>query len=145
MDHVHIAPILIIVLVTVNLGDNSIIFHASKWTPISPARNLILIPMFTTWTEATILISHDTLKPREIMLPNTMNYTILNIRSLITNLSILHPKINRHHNHHWKTLSKPSCISQAKLLVTWRMLLWQTPRRLPRWKDKSIIWLLNST
>jgi hypothetical protein len=31
MDHVHIAPILIIVLVIVHLGDNSIIFRMSKY------------------------------------------------------------------------------------------------------------------
>jgi len=30
MDHVHIAPILIIVLVIVHLGDSSAIFHMSK-------------------------------------------------------------------------------------------------------------------
>jgi hypothetical protein len=30
MDHVHIAPILIIVLVIVHSGDNSPIFHINK-------------------------------------------------------------------------------------------------------------------
>jgi len=30
MDHVHIAPILIIVLVIVHLGENSVVFHMSK-------------------------------------------------------------------------------------------------------------------
>jgi len=30
MNHVHIAPILIIVLVIVHPGDNSIVFHTSK-------------------------------------------------------------------------------------------------------------------
>jgi hypothetical protein len=95
MHHVHTAPILIIVLVIVHPGDNSAIFLVSKQTPISPAWGLTQIPMFTTWTRATILISQGKLKPQEIMLPNRMNCTILNIRSSIPNLPILHPSINR--------------------------------------------------
>jgi hypothetical protein len=63
MDHVHIAPILIIVLVIVHLGENSVVFHMSKWTTISPAQGLNQIPIFTTRTGATILISHGKLKP----------------------------------------------------------------------------------
>jgi hypothetical protein len=35
MDHVHIAPILIIVLVIVHLGDNSIILHEQMNTNFS--------------------------------------------------------------------------------------------------------------
>jgi hypothetical protein len=42
------------------------------------------------------------------VLPNLRNCTILNIRSSITNLPILHPTIIRHKNYHWKTLSKHS-------------------------------------
>lgn len=63
MNYVHIVLILIIVLIIVHPGDNSIIFHMSKWTQISPARGSIQIPIFITQTGATILISRGKLKP----------------------------------------------------------------------------------
>jgi hypothetical protein len=84
IDHVHIAQIIIIVLVIVHPGDNPKKFHMSKWTQISPARDLNQIPIFTTWTRATILISCDKLKPWEIVLPNFMNCAIWNICNSIT-------------------------------------------------------------
>jgi hypothetical protein len=46
------------------------------------------------------MIFHSKLKPQEIILPNTMNCTIINIHSSITNLPILHPTIIRHKNYH---------------------------------------------
>jgi len=62
-------------------------------TLISPTQGLIQIPVFTTRTGATILISHGKIKPQEIMLPHTMNCIILNIRSSKTKSSILHHMI----------------------------------------------------
>jgi hypothetical protein len=124
MNHIHIAPILIIFLVIVHPWDNSTIFHMSKWTPISLVQDLNQIPIFVTQTGGTILIFRGKLKSLEIVLPNTRNCTILNICSSIANLPIIHPAINRYHSSLWKTPSKPSCSSQAMLLVTWRMLLW---------------------
>jgi hypothetical protein len=56
MDHVHITLILIIVRIIVHTGDNSPIFHMSKRTPISPARDLNQIPIFTIRTRITILL-----------------------------------------------------------------------------------------
>jgi hypothetical protein len=119
MNHIHIALILIIVLV-VHRGDNSTIFLMSKSTPISATRDLIQIPIFTTRTGATILISRGKLKPWEIVLPNLKNCTILIIHSSITNLPILHPKIIQPllHSPLWKALSRSSWSSQTRLLVT---------------------------
>jgi hypothetical protein len=94
INHVHIAPILIIVLVIVHPGDKAPIFHMSKWTQISPDRGLIQILNFTTRIGVTIWISRGKLKLQEIMLFNTMNCTILNILSSITYLPILHPTIS---------------------------------------------------
>jgi hypothetical protein len=106
MDHVHIALILIIVLVIVHLGDNSAILLMSKWTQISPAWGSTQIPIFTTQTGASILISRGKLKPWEIVLSNTMICTTPRIPSSITNLLLLHPTIIRDKNYHWKTHSK---------------------------------------
>jgi len=75
--------------------------------------------IFTIRTGATILISRGKLKPWEIVLPNFRNCIILNICNSTTNLPILHPIIIQFHFHNqlWKTLSKSSCSSQARLLV----------------------------
>jgi hypothetical protein len=80
----------------------------SQFTLISPTQGLIQIPVFTTRTGATILISHGKIKPQEIMLPHTMNCIILNIRSSKTKSSILHHMIPFLKNYHWKKHSKHS-------------------------------------
>ena len=86
MDHVHTAPIHIIVLAIVHPGDNFSIFRMSRRPPIFSVRGLNQIPISTPQTGATTLISRGKLMLQEIMLPKLMTYTILNIRSSITTL-----------------------------------------------------------
>jgi hypothetical protein len=93
LNHVHIAPILIIVLVIVHLGDNSTIFHMSKWTSMSPSWGLNQIEIFTTRIGATILISRGKLKPWKIVLPDFMNCTILNIHNSKTKPSMIQSQL----------------------------------------------------
>jgi hypothetical protein len=81
MNHVYAAPTLIIVQVIVHHGDNFSIFHISRCTPTSPAKGLNHILTITSQIGITILISRGMLMPREIMLSNSMNYIILNIRN----------------------------------------------------------------
>ena len=121
MDHVHTAPIHVIVLAIVHLGDNIPIFHMSKWTPIFSIQGLNQIPISTPQTRATTLISRGKLMLQEIMLPKLMNCTILNIGSLTINFLLLHPAIILHKIHPWKTPSKHSYCLIAKPCMRLKM------------------------
>ena len=109
MDHVHIAPVRIIVLAIVHPRDNFSIFHMSRLTPIFLVQGMNQILISTPQIGATILISRDKLMLREIMLPNLMDCTILNIRSPIIHLPILHHMTIFLNNLRWKKLSRNSC------------------------------------
>ena len=86
MNHVHTAPTLIVVQVIVHIGDNFPIFHMSRWRLISLVLRLNRIQIFNTKIGATILIYQGKLMLQEIMLPNLMDCTILNICSPIIHL-----------------------------------------------------------
>jgi sensor histidine kinase regulating citrate/malate metabolism len=92
----------------------------NKCTQISPTWGLDQIQIFITCIGTTILISHNKVKPQEIMLPNTMNCTILNICNLIINLQILHLTIIWNHSHHLKTQSKHSYMQVARIFKSLR-------------------------
>ena len=109
MDPVHTAQIHIIVLATVHYRDNFPIFYMSRWTPIFSVRGMNQILISTPQTGATILISHGKLMLREVMLPNLMDCTILNISNPIIHLPILQNTTIHLNNLRWKKLSRNSC------------------------------------
>jgi hypothetical protein len=70
-----------------------------------------------TQTRAIILISHGKLMLREIMFPNFMNCTILNIHSSIIHLPFLHHMTIFLNNLRWKTVT-PLKLASANPVVS---------------------------
>lgn len=134
MNHIHIALTLIIVLVIVHPMDNSIIFHMSKWTQIFQLGVRFKFQFLQLELEQPFwfLVASSS----HVKLSNFRNCIILNIRSSMINLPILHPIIIQLHLHspRWRILSRPLCCLQAKPLMKWRMPHSKTLRLLVTWR-----------